>query len=660
MKLSRFQMPLGAKVFLVCTGLALFVSLTGGVILYRGASDSMRQEVRLRLQSVARTAAVQIDPELHRNIRTRRDESGEAYIRLKKILAGIRNSNPDIRYVYTMRKTGKKQVLQFVVDAEEDPELVSHVGDKYDASQCPEMIRAFTAPTVDEEPIKDKWGVWLSGYAPIRDSSGGTEAILGLDMSVAQLREREALLRHSALENIGLAIALSVALSLLITKVVLNRVRIFSSAAERISSGDLDFQIPTASSDQIGKFAETFNRMVISLKESRERLMEQSIRDHVTELFNHRYFHERLSSEIERAKRYDRSLCVLVLDVDRFKIINDNYGHVIGDSVLWQLGHLLQQNVRRMDIAARYGGDEIAVILPETDEETGLATAERIRELVESHSFYAVSQGEMMLEGAVLDETRKMALTVTVGLACYPVDHRSREGVVMAADIALCRAKHIARNSVCAYSSAHAEQHVDPQALYEVLRDPSAAAIQSLAAAVDAKDQYTCGHSERVTQYALSIAEAIHASPDTLNALKVAGLLHDLGKIGVPDSILNKPGSLTQEERTAMMRHPSIGGDILSRAPQLELIIPAVLFHHERWDGAGYPDGLVGERIPLIARILAIADAFDAMTSDRPYRKALSVEDAVIELHANAGKQFDPELVEAFVNSIPDSEALAA
>jgi len=226
----------------------------------------------------------------------------------------------------------------------------------------------------------------------------------------------------------------------------------------------------------------------------------------------------------------------------------------------------------------------------------------------------------------------------------------------MAADLALCRAKHVARNSVCTYDATiGGEEHVDPHQLYQMLRDPNAAAIQSLAAAVDAKDRYTHGHSERVTAYALEIGEALQMSSEMRDALKVAGLLHDLGKIGVPDSILNKPGSLTQEEREALQRHPSIGGDILHQSPQLDLIIPAVLFHHERWDGAGYPDGLAGESIPLVARILAIADAFDAMTSDRPYRKAMSVEEALLELRANAGKQFDPALVEMFIGKMSSS-----
>jgi putative nucleotidyltransferase with HDIG domain len=282
--------------------------------------------------------------------------------------------------------------------------------------------------------------------------------------------------------------------------------------------------------------------------------------------------------------------------------------------------------------------------------EAGLVIADRIRETIESHQFYPVPLEQLQADGYVPSDREPIKLTTTIGLASFPEHHTTRDGIVMAADIALCRAKYIGRNCVCTYDSAiGGGEMLDPHDFYQMLRDPDAAAVQSLAAAVDARDHYTHGHSERVTDYAMLIADGLGMDDEDRDALKVAGLLHDLGKIGVPDAILNKPGVLTIEEKNTVQSHTSLGGDILRQTHQLDRIIPAVLFHHERWDGSGYPDGLSGPDIPLAARVLAIADSFDAMTSDRPYRTAMSTQAALQELQANAGKQFDPELVDIFV-----------
>ncbi|MEN6521260.1 MAG: diguanylate cyclase [Armatimonadota bacterium] len=645
------RLSLGTKVFLISAFVMLLTSLGDGLILYRGAIRSLREEVRSKLICSARIAALQIDADLHRQVRLSADETTPACKKLKAKLVSILKSSPDMRYVYTISKTGKKGVLQFVVDGETNPELTSHIGDVYDTRISSEMLKGFNEATADKKQTSDKWGDLLSGYAPIKDANGRTEAIIGMDMSIAQLKKEERSLSVVAVKTGTAAFMLSILLSLAVTRSVLKHVKVFTKATERIEGGDLDFQIDVGASDEIGQFRRAFNRMIKSLKENHGRLLEQSTRDFLTGLFNHGYFHERLADEIERAKRYDRNLCLLILDIDKFKAINDTYSHPVGDGILRQVALLLKENIRSIDIAARYGGDEFAVILPEADIDQGLETAERVRALIEEHDFFLKSQRYSFIEDCASSRVSK--LTVTIGLAGYPRHHHSKEGLMMAADIALCRAKHMSRNSVCVYdSSICSEQNVDPQALYQMLRDPSAAAIQSLAAAVDAKDRYTHGHSERVTEYASMVSKELSMDDDQIEAVKVASLLHDLGKIGIPDSILNKHGSLTEEERQTIQLHPSIAENILRRAPQLDLIVPAVLFHHERWDGGGYPDGLKGDEIPLMARILAIADSYDAMTSDRPYRKALSHEDALLEIAANAGKQFDPDLTQVFISAM--------
>ena len=204
-----------------------------------------------------------------------------------------------------------------------------------------------------------------------------------------------------------------------------------------------------------------------------------------------------------------------------------------------------------------------------------------------------------------------------------------------------------------------ADQDADPYQLHRFLKDGSLATIQALAAAVDAKDPYTQGHSQRVADYATSLARHVGASQAELELIHITGTLHDVGKIGVPDAILKKPGRLDDEERIVMETHPVLGEVIVRKAPQLAATLPGVRHHHERWDGKGYPDGLAGEAIPLMARYLALADTFDAMTSDRPYRKGLPLEVALAEIHKGAGTQFDPALAPAFIELMQQMQPLA-
>jgi diguanylate cyclase (GGDEF)-like protein len=345
--------------------------------------------------------------------------------------------------------------------------------------------------------------------------------------------------------------------------------------------------------------------------------------DELTGLYNHRHFHERLEQEIARGSRFGTTFSLVIMDIDLFKSYNDIYGHLAGDQVLRRVGHYLATSVRSIDMAFRYGGEEFAIILPEARLDDAYKVAERIRKTIESKS-----------------STRAMPITMSVGVANWPNDGVMKEEIIGRADAALYRAKQTGRNRTCLSSEGvqpgsgliGAELEAKPKAL---------SIIYALAATVDAKDNYTYGHSRKVSDYSVLIGEA-------LNLLRAAGLLHDIGKVGVPDSVLSKKSALTSEEWNPIRLHPELGVEILKHVVDLVNCLPAIRHHHEHYDGSGYPGGLKTNGIPMEARILSIADAFDAMTSPRPYRDQLSLEDALSELRRCAGTQFDPEMVETF------------
>ncbi len=366
----------------------------------------------------------------------------------------------------------------------------------------------------------------------------------------------------------------------------------------------------------------------------------QAITDSLTGLYNHREFQRTLREEVDRAIRYGREFTLLMIDIDRFKTVNDSYGHPVGDAVLAELASRLKQALRASDLVARYGGEEFAVILPETGEKTALMVAERLREAVAARPFATPAGGAT-------------AVTVSGGIATFPLDASEREALINAADQALYFAKNAGRNRVQTYGrTIKASIERSEEKLKELLLDPKLKAIQDLAEAVDAKSPYTRGHSTGVTQYALLLADALDLHPQEKESLRIASLLHRIGTVSVPERILNKPGPLTPEERRIVESHPALAEMMLKRAPHLTSIAPAILTHHERWDGSGYPSGLRGEEIPYLGRILAVAEAYQAMISVRPYRRRLSKSEAITQLRRGAGAQFDPRIVEAFIQAL--------
>lgn len=357
--------------------------------------------------------------------------------------------------------------------------------------------------------------------------------------------------------------------------------------------------------------------------------------DPLTRLWNRRHIEERLRGEIARASRFHHPLSVLVMDIDNLKLFNDTYGHPAGDEVIRTVADTLLTSCREIDIVGRYGGDEFAVLLPEADPQGSAVVAERILGSLEKVPFQAPGG-------------TKVPINISIGAASYPSDGEEGDRLFSLADTSMYRAKVAGGGQFASLTAGPEEMPEELAVAFDVL--------QGLLITVDAKDRYTFEHSQEVTKRSLALARAVGLSEEEMRALEVAGKLHDVGKIGIPASILRKPGPLTGEEWTVVQEHPRLGYLILQQIPQMETVLQAVLHHHERYDGNGYPSGLTGEDIPLLSRILATADAFSAMMTDRPYRKAFTLEEALDELRRCAGKQFDPELAEKFIELVEKGE----
>jgi len=374
--------------------------------------------------------------------------------------------------------------------------------------------------------------------------------------------------------------------------------------------------------------------------EYRRRAEQKANVDGLTDVYNHRYFQERLNTEIARARRYRHPLSIVMADLDNFKTYNDTWGHQDGDRLLIWFASLCKRSVRQMDIVARYGGEEFVFILPETSAEEALVVAEHIRSKVERES------------SEVLGVSRQV--TVSAGIAVFPVHGSTRHALVLSADAALYSAKQQGKNRCVIYRDECSREyravpgHVKPL-LYD---NDDVGAVEALAAMLDSRDSMKEGHSHSVMGNAVELGRRMGLSAEELDNLRVASLLHDIGKIAVPEEILAKQRPLTVDEWVVVQNHSRLGSGLLRRVLQMNSIIPAIKHHHERYDGKGYPAGLDGSNIPLLSRIIAIADAFDAMTNERAYRGAGDVDDVLAELERCAGGQFDPEIVGEFSSMI--------
>jgi diguanylate cyclase (GGDEF)-like protein/putative nucleotidyltransferase with HDIG domain len=405
-------------------------------------------------------------------------------------------------------------------------------------------------------------------------------------------------------------------------------------AARRLTAGDLTARSDLQTNDEIGRLGVAFDTMGAQLQERDrhlrevlEKLTELSQTDPLTGLYNHRALHQELEREVSRACRQGLTLTVAVIDIDDFKMINDTYGHPTGDQVIRQVSDVLRSHCRSEDTLGRHGGDEFMLLLPGTSSDDAVRVIEKLR---------AAMRGSPLLT----DDGLRIPIRLSVGTASYPEDGATLNELVAQSDAHLYESKRRGGDAIT--------RRVEASPLEE-LASGGFGMLDSLVTAVDNKDRYTRRHSEEVTRYAVLIADRMGLSDESQRVLRAAGLLHDVGKIGVPDALLRKPAHLTESEREIVRHHATLGALMIQGLPDESEIRRAVATHHERWDGRGYPAGLSGETIPILGRILAVADVFSAMTSDRPYRKALDEDEALTEIERSAGTQLDPGVVQAFL-----------
>jgi diguanylate cyclase (GGDEF)-like protein len=364
--------------------------------------------------------------------------------------------------------------------------------------------------------------------------------------------------------------------------------------------------------------------------ETYEEIQQAARTDALTGLLNHGAMQVRLREEIARARRDGTPLSCVILDLDDFKRVNDSRGHQAGDDLLRAVADLLRAELRPYDQIARYGGDEFVLLLPNSDEATASAVAARIRDAVAAETG---AGSRLELAGAC-----------SLGVAQWR-DPLDAEALLEHADRALLLAKRTGKGRV-AVSNADVEREL---ALVQA-QEGSPAAVQALAAAIEERDSYKREHSEQVVHLARGVAMILGLATAKVERIAHAALLHDVGKLGIPHEILHKRGPLTEDEWAVMAEHPVAGERILLRIPELASVAPIVRHEHEHWDGSGYPDRLKGHAIPIGSRIILACDAYEAMITARPYRDAMTREQAVAELRAGAGVVFDPEVIDALLD----------
>jgi diguanylate cyclase (GGDEF)-like protein len=420
--------------------------------------------------------------------------------------------------------------------------------------------------------------------------------------------------------------------------------------AERLARADADNPVLAAEAGRIrdkrlrGAFEELAARVA--------QTWVQATVDPLTGIANRQTVLSRVEEELARASRYRRPLSLILVDLDHFKRCNDTHGHTAGDAILRHVAQLLAANVRVVDLAGRYGGEEFLIVLPETDPDAAAALAEKLRRII-GGSEVRLPSGEVV------------SVTMSAGVAGGLGDVLRLDALVRDADAALYSAKALGRNQVYVFRETGDEgtirrAPITAEARTRAIDVGKAAMLAAQDALIDTlvgRAEWAGRPSTMIADASVALARAIDLPEGELERIRTASLLHDLGKLAIPEEILAKPGELAESEWRVVTEHPKIGQVVLEQAGALRDAATIVLHHHEWFDGRGYPHGLAGTEIPVGARIVSIVDAYEAMVSGRPYRAAITHQQAIAELRRQAGIQFDPEIVELFAEVFADGVA---
>jgi diguanylate cyclase (GGDEF)-like protein len=447
---------------------------------------------------------------------------------------------------------------------------------------------------------------------------------------------------------------------LIVLTYVVFRYRRIVKAAEQLAAGQLGVLVKASEKGRglDNRLARAINTISDKLSETTD----AATTDKLTGVANRRALLVELFNEVERANRYERPLSVAFVDIDHFKAVNDSYGHAFGDEVLRGVAQALSSNLRATDLVGRYGGEEFMLILTETNVEEGAVLTEKLRNIVAAQRFAA--------------EGQTLSVTISIGIAGGVGARLTSDALVRDADAAMYSAKSLGRNQTYIFAEPDEDARV-PRApisaagrmrAIEIGMAAREAATASLTSVIAPLPHYRGQPSPLIATIVEAMARTLALPEVEIDRIRTAALLHDVGKVAIPQDILEKPSALTSAEWRAVVQHPRIGQVILEQAAALRDAVPIILHHHERFSGHGYPFGLRGSDIPLGARIVSIADAYDAMTHDRPYKRAIDHEAAIRELRRHAGTQFDPELVSLFCDLFaahaptphPDVAALTA